>query len=429
MLAPEAATDALWDRLCETRERTLQLVNGLTTEQLQRVVTPLLSPLVWDLGHIANFEQRWLLGENSEIDGVYNPFENPRAGRGELPLLPPQACFEYMEAVRERVHGRLDGCDPFNIELVIGHEQQHNETMLQLLRMVDGYLPTWRTPPPDLSDDAVPVPCRSGEADYWVGLPAGDYELGTSPDAAEFAYDNECHAHSVTLPAAWIARRPVSNGEFLQWVEGGGYERAEWWSPAGREWHAQAGAGAPLAWERDADGAWHERKGGLREPLRLDAPVVHVSWFEAEAFARAHGARLPSEHEWEAAATFDPVDRSRRLHPWGDREWRTGDAVLDQLSFGTVPLSSVADAPASPLGCEQMLGQVWEWTASEFASYPGFEPFRYREYSAPFFDGRYRVLRGGSWATRPRTVTARFRNWDFPERRQIFAGFRLARDA
>jgi iron(II)-dependent oxidoreductase len=429
MLALDATSEALWDTLHETRERTLLLVDGLTDEQLQRIVTPLLSPLVWDLGHIANFEQRWLLGESSTIDGVYNPFENPRAGRGELPLLPPEECFAYMAAVRERVRERLDECDPFNVELVIGHEQQHNETMLQLLRMIDDYAPAWRQRAQDSLGDDAPTSCGPDEPGYWVDLPAGEYEIGTSPDDGAFAYDNECCRHRVTLATARIARRPVTNAEFLRWMDDGGYDRTEWWSPAGREWLAATGASAPLGWERDGDGAWHEQSGGLREPLRPDAPVVHVSWFEAAAFARAHGARLPTEQEWEVAATFEPDSGGRRLNPWGDRAWRTGDAVLDQLSFGTTELGAAAGARPSPLGCEQMLGQVWEWTASEFAAYPGFEPFRYREYSAPFFDGRYRVLRGGSWATRPRTVTARFRNWDFPQRRQIFAGLRLARDA
>lgn len=418
----QPAPDSLWSELQETRARTLRLVEGLSTEHLQRILTPLLSPLVWDMGHIANFEQRWLLGDESRLDGVYNPFENPRETRGDLPLLAPEDCLAYMAAVREQTATALPGCDPFTVELVIEHEQQHNETMLQLLRMIDGYVPAWREAP---ATDAR----ASNDLGYWVELPAGEYEIGTTPSGpSEFAYDNECNAHRVALATVQIARRPVTNAEYVAWVQDGGYARDEWWTPEGRAWRDEQGANAPLAWQRDGEGGWLERNGGICEPLRPDAPVIHVSWFEADAFARAHGARLPSEQEWEAAATHDPATGERHRNTWGEGPWRRGDAVFDQRSFGTVPLGATAAMPVTPLGCQQMLGQVWEWTASDFAAYPGFEPFRYREYSAPFFDGRYKVLRGGSWATRPRTVSARFRNWDFPQRRQIFAGIRLARD-
>ncbi len=417
---------ALLEALRETRQRTLQLVAGLPDELLQRIVTPLLSPLVWDLGHIGNFEQRWLLGDESELDGVYNPFENPRSSRGALPILAPEECLAYMDAVRERVAGEIGGCDPFAVELVIQHEQQHNETMLQLLRLVDDYVPAWRKRPEPGDGDAGAGP---GEPAYWVELPAGEYELGTTAYAPdEFAYDNECDAHSVSLDGALIGRRPVTNGEFAEWVAAGGYARDEWWQADGRAWRDEEGVAAPLGWEPDGAGGWLERNGGVCEPLAPDAPVVHVSWHEADAFARAHDARLPAESEWEAAASFDPSAGVRHHFPWGEGAWSAGDAVLDQRAFGTVACGATGAMPTAPLGCEHMLGQVWEWTASEFAPYPGFTPFRYREYSAPFFDGRYRVLRGGSWATRPRTVSVRFRNWDFPQRRQIFSGFRLARD-
>jgi iron(II)-dependent oxidoreductase len=414
-----------WQALEETRARTLELVEGLDEAALQRVITPLLSPLVWDLGHIANFEHRWLLGAQTELDGIYNPFENPRDTRGDLPLMDPDECFGYMRAVREQVAQRITECEPFNLELVISHEQQHNETMLQLLRIIPDHVPVWRRPCAPSGDKV----SGSDDASYWIELPEGDHEFGTTPAGPEvFAYDNECLAHDRRIEPALIGRRPVTNAEYTEWVEGGGYGSDRWWSAEGLAWRDENAVQAPLAWERDCDGSWFERNGGVRERLRAGAPVVHICWFEAEAFARAHGARLPTEFEWEVAATHDP-GADRRLNPWGDKAWEPGRAVLDQRSFGTTeetPHERVAGA--SPLGCEQMLGQVWEWTTSEFAAYPGFTPFRYREYSKPFFDGRFRVLRGGSWATRPRTVNARFRNWDFPQRRQLFAGFRLARD-
>lgn len=391
--------------LGEARERTLQLVAAMSDEQLSRVVTPLLSPLIWDLGHIANFEQRWLLGDGAtddELAALYDPFQQPRAVRGELPVLAAEQCFDYMDAVRERVEALSGELDSFNLELVIQHEQQHNETMLQLLRMMEDY-----APPPGLRRQDQP-PTRPPAGDEWIEYPGGDYMIGTpAPAAGEFAYDNESGEHVVRLDRFEIARRPVLNGEYREWVEAGGPDEP------------------PLSWRREG-GEWYTTGFGEPRPLDDHAPVVHVNWFEADAYARAQGARLPGEFEWEAAASYDPVAGSagpRRDRPWGDGEWRPELANLDQLAFGTRACASGEEHVPT-----DMSGQVWEWTASEFCAYPGFAPFAYERYSAPFFDSGYRVLRGGSWATRPRSVDNRFRNWDRPERRQIFAGFRLARD-
>lgn len=418
-LAP--STQQLWEVLEETRVRSLELVDGLSEQTLTEVVTPLLSPLIWDLGHIANFEQRWLLGDESSLDGVYNPFDNPRDTRGQLPVLAPQDCFAYMAGVREQVERELEALDPYLIELVIQHEQQHNETMLQLLRMVDDYKPIWLTAAPTLRSDLRVA------GSYWVEVPGGEYEIGRDQrDASEFVYDNESHCHRVTLAGMQMARRPVTNAEYLEWVDAGGYRDDAYWSAAGRAWREEAAVTQPLGWRREGEGGWYEQYGAVQRLLQPQAPVIHVSWFEAEAFARSQGARLPSEFEWEVAAGFEPVSGERQLQPWGQRPWCPGDANLDQRSFGTTACAS--DAPRTPLGFEQMLGQVWEWTSTTFSAYPDFQPGCYREYSAPFFDDGYYVLRGGSWATRPRTVTARFRNWDLPQRRQIFSGLRLARD-
>lgn len=408
--------------LREARERTLALVEGLTDAQLERVVTPLLSPLLWDLGHIANFEQRWLLGSgDDDLDALYNPFKQPRAGRGDLPLPRGGDCFEYLREVRERVCERAGEIDPYLAELVIQHEQQHNETMLQLLWMMDDYAPSralLRAEPAVLDGD------HGGRR--WIVFPAGGYRVGATAAPGEFVYDNEQREHAVELPAFEIASRPVLNGEFREWVEAGGYDTPGHWSPEGRRWLAEERVSAPLGWLREGREIY-ERGFGGQWLLDERAPVIHVSWFEADAFARAAGVRLPSEPEWEAAASYDPnggATGDRRRHPWGDDDWRPGLANLDQREWGTLPAG--ASDPGD--GCVDMAGQVWEWTASEFSAYPGFEPFCYAEYSKPFFDRGYRVLRGGSWATRARSVDNRFRNWDHPQRRQIFAGFRLARD-
>jgi iron(II)-dependent oxidoreductase len=257
-----------------------------------------------------------------------------------------------------------------------------------------------------------------------IDVPAGPCTIGAPAEG--FAYDNERPRHQVELPRFRIARFPVTNGDWRAWIEDGGYARQEWWSAEGWTWREHELADRPAAWTADLT---HEWRLGRREPLDPARPVVHVSFHEAEAFAAAHGLRLPTEFEWEKAASWDPATGSTLPRPWGSSPLRLGThANLDQLSGGTARAGSLPRS-ASPVGCEQMLGDVWEWTSSVFDRYPGFTAYPYREYSEVFFGEDYRVLRGGSWATRARVTTVPFRNWDFPQRRQIFAGLRLAGDA
>ncbi len=438
--ASRLSSDQL-DALISTRDRTLALIAGLEESELSSVVDPLLSPLLWDLGHIGNFEQRWLVGsENSGLDDIYNPFEHPRSDRGELSVLDSSSCLTYMGAVRERVLSRFDELDCELIELVIQHEQQHNETMLQLLRQLPGY-----SPPSVLTRDFTPPPTsaqhiRLREAASrayrpaprvgdWIDFPAGEYEIGSARDDKTLIYDNELELHRREVAEFSIAARPVTGGDYAAWIESGGYRDPAVWSTEGWAWLEEQGpafTGAPAGWWHE-DGQWLHDGFGEARAVDLSAPVCHVNWFEADAYARANDARLPTEFEWEVAASIDPRagDRAaRRRYSWGDKAWTPGAANLDQLAFGTLPVGS-ADHGYGPI---DMNGQVWEWTSSEFSDYPGFSPMAYAEYSQPFFDRGYRVLRGGSWATRARSVDNRFRNWDFPQRRQIFAGLRLARD-
>jgi iron(II)-dependent oxidoreductase len=254
--------------------------------------------------------------------------------------------------------------------------------MLQLLQMVDGYEPVQV----DSGVAAEPAP----DGPEMVTVEAGEHAIGTGANG--FAYDNERPRHTVTLAAFEIDRTPVTNAAFADFV-------------------AETGSDPPMYWERDGDG-WVTTTFGRRRPLEADRPVIHVSWHQAAAFARWAGKRLPTELEWEAAAAGAARDR----------------ANLDQLAFGCAPAGAYADAPAD-CGAVQMLGDVWEWTASDFRGYPGFEAFPYPEYSEVFFGDAYKVLRGGAWATRPRVATAAMRNWDLPLRRQIFSGVRLAWDA
>lgn len=387
--------------LSEARERTLELIEPLDDEQRNRVYSPILSPLAWDLGHIANFEELWLvqtIGDREPMHGdlgrYYDAIENPRKTRGELPILHDAELRAYMADVRERALEVLESVDVgpeaedpllrdgFVYEMLLAHEHQHNETMLQLLQMVDGYEPPRRDP----EVAAEPV----GEGPEMVPVEAGERTIG-APDGG-FAYDNERRRHAAEVAAFEIDRAPVTNAAFLAFMEA-------------------TGAEPPLYWSR-GDGGWVSTAMGARAPIDPTHPVIHVSWDQADAFARWAGKRLPSEQEWEVAcAGADPAR-----------------ANLDQLGFGTAPAGAYADAP-SDSGAVQMLGDVWEWTSSDFLPYPGFEAFPYPDYSEPFFGAKYKVLRGGSWATRRQTIRPSFRNWDLPQRRQIFAGLRCARDA
>jgi gamma-glutamyl hercynylcysteine S-oxide synthase len=410
-------TDALLEGLADARERTLELVAPLSDADIEAQQSPLMSPLAWDLAHIAAYEDLWLVhrfGErpllHEDLAATYDAFETPRSVRGDIELLDRPGAEAYLEEVRARtleVIAERGTGDGDLVELVIRHEHQHRETMLQTLQLarLPGYDPERPADPP------APGGHTGLEA---VEVTTGECEIGA--DADGFAYDNERPPHTVELPAFRIGRTPITNGTWMHFVEGGGYQRRTLWAHEAWSWKEQYDITHPLHWTDDG----HEWRMGRLEPLDPDKPVVHVSWFEADAFARAHDARLPSEIEWEKAATWDQEARTRRPPS-------SSEANLDQRSFGTHPVGAYPDG-AAPSGALGMLGDVWEWTASDFVGYRGFRAYPYREYSEVFFGPDYKVLRGGAWATARRVATPTFRNWDLPMRRQIFSGVRLAWD-
>ena len=434
----------LADELEAVRQRSLDLLSPLDDDALLRQHSPLMSPLVWDLAHVGNYEELWLLREaagaapiDAALDDVYDAFRHPRAGRPALPLLGPAESRRYLADVRGRAldaleravldhdgGGRAPGrqallAGGFVYGMVVQHEHQHDETMLATLQLMagDGYRPL--APPPP----AVVDPPPSGE----VYVPAGPFVMGT--DTEPFAYDNERPAHVVDLPAFRIDAGPVTNGRYLEFVLDGGYHRSELWEAEGWTWRVDNDVRQPQFWVDEGAADRSRVRFGFHEDLPLDEPVQHVCWYEADAFARWAGKRLPTEAEWEKAASWTPAGVKRRF-PWGDEAPTVGDgrANLGGGSFRPAPVGSYPDG-ASAYGCHQMVGDVWEWTASDFEPYPGFASFPYREYSEVFFGPDYKVLRGGSWATSPAAVRNTFRNWDYPIRRQIFAGFRCARGA
>jgi iron(II)-dependent oxidoreductase len=418
--------------LTRVRARTLRLLAPLDEADLTSQHSPLMSPLVWDLAHVGNYEDQWLLralgapGLGSSYDEIYDAFRHPRRDRPSLPLLEQFEARAYIADVRSRVldlvgDGVLDRDerllrDGFVYGMVVQHEHQHDETMLATLQLMapPGYRPP--LPPPAMSHH---VDAKE------VFVDGGPFVMGC--DDEPWAYDNERPAHVVDLDPFWIDATPVTNADMAAFIAGGGYGERRWWSDAGWAWRLEAGLEHPQFWQREGAG-WTRDRFGWAEDLAPDEPVQHVCWYEADAYARWAGKRLPNEAEWEKAASWDATVGRKRRYPWGDGEANDELANLGQRQFGP---SAVGASPAgtSAYGCAQMVGDVWEWTSSDFLGYPGFVAFPYREYSEVFFGPEYKVLRGGSWATDPTAVRTTFRNWDYPIRRQIFAGFRCARDA
>lgn len=409
---------ALAGRLEATRRRTLELFAPLPHEHLVAQPAPILSPPLWDLGHVAAYEELWLCRRiggadalHPELDDVYDAFETPRSRRGDAPILDHRAALGFLDAVRagalavlERCD--LDGDDPlttdgFAFDMVAQHEAQHAETVLQALQT----LPAGAYVPPARRRPATAPP--GADPGGWVEVPGGEFTMG-APDGG-FAYDCERPRHARRVDAVLMGRDPVTNAAHLAFMSDGGYSRPELWTEEGWAWRCAEGVEAPLHWERDGEGGWLTRSFDRVAAVDPSLPLCHVSAHEADAHARWAGGRLPTEAEWERAAAGAVTE----------------GANLGQTAFATTPAGA---APAAPSGCRGMLGDVWEWTASTFAGYPGFRAFPYREYAEVFFGDGHRVLRGGSWATQPIAARVSFRNWDLPQRRQIFAGLRLARD-
>ncbi len=439
------------DELEAVRRRSLELLAPLDEAALTRQHSRLMSPLVWDLAHVGNYEDLWLVraaggqaGVEPALDGMYDAFRHVRADRPALPLLGPADARRYLSQVRGRALDILDGmqfdpavplmADGFVVGLVVQHEHQHDETMLATLQLMDGhgYRPLAPAPPlpPQPARAQSPQPARAQSlrqgSSSEVLVPAGLFEMGTDDEA--WAYDNERPQHAVDLPAFWIDTWPVTNAQFQAFIEDRGYQRRELWHSDGWAFRAESGVDGPKFWRRQGSGSWSRNRFGWDEEVPPGEPVQHVSWYEADAFARWAGKRLPTEPEWEKAARWSPEPAGAHLFPWGDEAPTQEVANLGGRHFRPAAIGAYPRG-AAPCGAEQLVGDVWEWTSSDFGPYPGFATFPYREYSEVFFGPDYKVLRGGSWATHPTAVRTTFRNWDYPIRRQIFAGFRCARDA
>ncbi len=410
--------------LRESRAHLSRVTAHLTGDRLLGPYLTIVNPPLWELGHVAWFQEFWCLRQSSDgrvrdsvmpsADALYDSARVAHATRWDLPLPDLSTTRAYQNEVLSRIVARL-GQEPENaglhyfVLLATFHEDMHAEAFRYTCQTL-GY--------EDPLADGASASDASVDVGADVEMPGGLFPLG-SPDDGRFVFDNEKWAHEVKLRPFRISRQTVSNQAFLDFVSAGGYGRREWWSDEGWNWVQENVRSAPCYWTR-RDGVWHQRRFDRVEPLAARQPVVHVNWHEAQAYCAFAQRRLPTEAEWEYAAAYGPAGAPKREYPWGSAPPDASRANLESAGLSDVGACKAGD---TPLGCRQMLGNIWEWTASTFGPYPGFAPDPYKEYSEPWF-ATHKVLRGGSFATPRRLIRNAFRNFYLPERSDVLAGFR-----
>jgi len=461
MDAGEFTSSQLAELLRDARARTLALVADLSDEQMIGPRLPIVNPPLWEIGHVAWTQEFWLLrhlGKRGPLleggDALYNSTEVAHDTRWDLSLLSREKTLDYMQTILDQgveflISRKPDKETAYFPWLVIFHEDMHDEA-IAYTRQTLGY------PAPKFGKGsgvfAPGLPTPSGPLPGDAEIPGGSFMLGATP-GLPFVFDNEKWAHVVQVKPFRIARAPVTNVEFAAFVDDRGYRRAEFWSEEGWRWLRSGGSPAleasfakffnknqehrpesssrnierPVYWQRGVHGRRCQRVFDALVPLQEHLPALHVNWYEAEAYCNWAGRRLPTEAEWEMAASCEPeagrgIGQRKRLFPWGDEPPTAERANLDWRFTGCLEVGALP-AGDSAFGCRQMIGNVWEWTASDFRPYPGFVADPYKEYSQPWF-ATHKVLRGGCWATRSRLIRNTWRNFYTPDRRDVWAGFR-----
>jgi ergothioneine biosynthesis protein EgtB len=414
-------------------------------------------PVIWHLAHIGVFEAYWILQKtkgdpapDARYERIFDPIATPRENSKNLPARREMedyltrvraATLDYLAAARGDESAPETSSpllrDHYVFQLVLEHERQHQETLAYLLHMLDPAKKRRATLADAHADNTTTAttPQVAAPVRDMLTIPSGEFQMGAPSSWELFVYDNELPAHNVSLTEFKIDRLQTTNEEYARFIAEGGYERREWWSEEGWQWRERENWTCPLYWIKDAfgsdsDGVERWRVRGMFEEGALEAehPVAGVSWYEAEAYARFMGKRLPTEAEWEKAASWDTSRARKRLYAWGDEEPTHAHGNFDLRYWGTTPVGSFP-AGASAYGCLDMAGNVWEWTSDPFAAYEGFNAYPYPEYSEEWFDEDHRVLKGGSWATHPNILRTSFRNFFRRHFRIAFAGIRCASDA
>ncbi len=425
---PAESTDLLIAHLYDARQRTLALIDGLDAQQLIGPKLDIVNPLLWEIGHVAYFYEYWILqhldGGSPLIDDADRLFDSIHIAhddRWQLPLPTLAQTRDYMQRVHDAVIQRLKRGSPSEKSLYLTryalfHEDMHTEAFTYTRRTLAYPAPVFRNGESRETPPAQPQP----DGDCFIA--GGQYRLGAAPGQG-FCFDNEKWSHTVTVAPFAISRTATRYADFLPFVEADGYRNPAFWDEAGWQWLQRNPRQAPNGWKREPDGRWQVRFFDRWQPMPLEAAVIHINWHEAQAWCRWAGRRLPSEAEWELAASGTPDDiNAGRLYPWGDQPPDPVRVNMDGYALGAIDANALPDGD-SAFGCRQMLGNVWEWTADVFRPYPGFTPDMYADYSQPLF-GNTRVLRGGGWATRSRLIRNTWRNYYGAERDDVFAGFR-----
>ncbi len=410
---------AMVEDLIDARARTLELAGDLDDAQWMGPRLAIVNPLRWELGHVAWFQEYWTLRHargksalRADSDALYDSMRVAHDTRWDLPLPDRAATLAYMRETHERcLEAARQGGDPYFHALALFHEDMHDEAFTYTRQ-------TLSYPAPRFAIAAAPRAVATGALAGDVEVPGARFTLGAT-DRASFVFDNEKWGHDVDVATFRIARAPVTNEEFARFVDAKGYDERAYWSDEGWRWRARAGAGAshPVYW-RPTERGFDVRRYDRVEALAPHQPIVHVSWYEAEAYCRWAKRRLPTEAEWELAASTP----EKRPFPWGDAAPSAEHANLDGR-HGPVDVAAFP-AGESVYGCRQMIGNVWEWTSTDFAPFPGFIADPYKEYSEPWFATPHKVLRGGCWATRARLLRNTWRNFYSPDRRDVLSGFR-----
>ncbi len=430
------STQQLIANLQDARARTLELLKGLSDEQLVGPKLETVNPMIWEIGHLNYFNEFWILRHLDKCeplianaDELYDSIAIAHETRWDLSVPSLEVTLEYLQNTIDAITRRLasreaNNDDRYFYQLATYHEDMHTEAFTYTRQTL-----AYPTPEFALAQAADSSGWDAGSLPGDVEISGGSFMLGAMPDDG-FVFDNEKWAHPVEIKPFCIARAPVTNTEYAEFVDDKGYQRKELWSEAGWQWRSQQQLEHPVYWLRrhDNNNDWHSRQFDEILPLRPHAPIIHVSWYEAQAYCRWANRRLPNEAEWELAASAEPDENgqsfgaTKRRFPWGDAPPTPQHANLDGRALGCIDVAALP-AGDSAFGCRQMTGNVWEWTATEFGPYPGFVPDPYKEYSQTSFFTR-KVLRGGCWATRGRMLRNTWRNYFQPYRNDVFAGFR-----
>ena len=415
-----SSREAIREAMQQCRSGTLALFDGINDTSFCKQAHPEFSPAGWHLGHIAYTEALWILERCAGLPPLFPEYRQllaadglPKCDREKLPPL-LEIC-DYLDTVRNQVLSYLE-CAPLDKQerlwhFLIQHESQHTETIAFVLQLQRWHL--WKEVKNNneklkKEESSLIFHSPLEPAAEMIKIPAGEFQMGN--DSAE-AMDNERSLHQVYLDTYWIDRYPVTCQQYRLFMNAGGYYNPQWWVPAGWQWLQENLIQEPLYWSNDPTWDHH--------------PVCGVSWYEADAYARFVGKQLPTEAQWEKAASWDTTIKRRHIYPWGNAQPDLSRCNHDNVAGRTTPVNAYP-AGQSAYGCYDLLGNVWEWTSSWFDAYEGFKSYPYQGYSQIYFDKQHQVLKGGSWATRSWAMRSSFRNWYYADIRQILAGFRCA---